>query len=216
MDAYVNNKSMALSIAEGATAGAVAGAVIDLTVATGGGAAVVFGAAVAGGAVGDLVGQTSDHVLNNNQSFREALGDVDGSQVGEKALTGAISGVVGGALGAGAGKLMQGVENSANSLIATVGESIESTAQNVMRQGVTKTTTNGVASYSQSPGLTGKVQGIMDNIVTGMGQSGRAAANGLATTNAVATGATETVTKTGPVQSTSEYVKETILDWFDW
>jgi RHS repeat-associated protein len=220
VDAYVNNKSMALSIAEGATAGAVAGAVIDLTVATGGGAAVVFGAAVAGGAlggaVGDLVGQTSDHVLNNNQSFREALGNVDGSQVGEKALTGAISGVVGGALGAGAGKLMQGVENSANSLIATVGESIESTAQNVMRQGVTKTTTNGVASYSQSPGLTGKVQGIMDNIVTGMGQSGRAAANGLATTNAVATGATETVTKTGPVQSTSEYVKETILDWFDW
>jgi hypothetical protein len=96
----------------------------------------------------------------------------------------------------------------------TVGESIESTAQNVMKQGVTKMTTNGVASYSQAPGLTGKVQGIMDNIV--IGQSGREAANGLATTNAVATGATETATKTGPVQSTSEYVKETVLDWFDW
>tara|TARA_R110002124_G_scaffold170608_8_gene338299 strand:- start:1350 stop:2435 length:1086 start_codon:yes stop_codon:yes gene_type:complete len=220
VDAYVNNKNMALSIAEGATAGAVAGAVIDLTVATGGGAAVVFGEAVAGGAlggaVGDLVGQTNDNVLNNNQSIGEALRNVDGSQVGEKAINGAISGVIGGALGAGTSKLMQGVTNSANALIATVGESIESTAQNVMKQGVSKMTTNGVTSYSQAPGLTGKVQGIMDNIVTGMGQSGRAAANGIATTNAVATGATEIATKTETVQSTSDYVKEAVSGWFDW
>jgi RHS repeat-associated protein len=220
VDSYVNNKNMALSIAEGATAGAVAGAVVDLTVASGGGAAVVFGAAVAGGALGgalgDVVGQTNDNVLNNNQSIGEAFGNVDGSQVGKKASTGAIAGVAGGTLGAGAGKLMQGAANSAKALLATVGESIESNAQNVMKQGVAKTTTNGLTSYSQAQGLAGKVQGIMDNIVTGMGQSGRAAANGIATTNAVATGATETVNKTVPVQSTSDYVKEIVSDWFGW
>jgi RHS repeat-associated protein len=219
VDAYVNEKDFASSIAEGATAGAVAGAVVDLTIATGGGAAVVFGAAVAGGAlggaVGDIVGQTTDNVLSNNQSIGEALGNVDASQVGDKALKGAVSGVVGGALGVGTGKLLQGAANASKAGIASVGESIESTAKGVMQQGVTKMTTNGVTTYSQAPGLAGKVQGVMDNMVNGMGQSAKAAANGMIVADAVATGATESVTKAAPTQSTADYIKKTVSDWFD-
>ncbi|WP_192350259.1 hypothetical protein [Algoriphagus sp. Y33] len=59
------------------------------------------------------------------------------------------------------------------------------------------------------------IKGVMDNMVNGMGRSGRAAANGIATTNAVAIGATETASKTSPVQSMADYIKETVKNWFE-
>jgi hypothetical protein len=55
----------------------------------------------------------------------------------------------------------------------------------------------------------------MDNMVNGMGQSAKAAANGMIVADAVATGATESVTKAAPTQSTADYIKKTVSDWFD-
>ncbi|WP_158860703.1 hypothetical protein [Lunatibacter salilacus] len=95
-----------------------------------------------------------------------------------------------------------------------MGKKIESVANEVMQQGVTKTSTNGVTVFSQAPNLSSKVQGVVDNMVNGMGQSGKTAANGLAVTNAVATGSTEVATKTHPVQNMVDYLKKRAFNWF--
>ena len=60
-------------------------------------------------------------------------------------------------------------------------------------------------------GLVNRVQGVMNTMTMGMGESGRRAANALAAIEAVTTAATETATKTQPVKSAMKYIVNTVL-----
>jgi len=214
IDAAVNGKDLTSSIVEGVTAGAIAGAVVDLTVATGGTGLVIVGAAVAGGAIGgatgSIAGQTTDNLINKDQSIAEAVTNIDGSEVLSKTITGAAAGVVGGSLGAGAGKLAQVSASSAKNAFGKAGKSIVSHAQHLTKKGVIETTVNGSKSFSQIPGNAKVVQGVMDNMVKGLGKSGRAAANMNAVTEVVATGMTEATVKTPIVTKPANQVDQFI------
>ncbi len=184
IDAHVNGKDVWAGAAEGAVAGAIAGAIVDLTVATGGGAAVVIGAAAAGGALGgaagDVVGQVVTSV-NKGDKLSTAASNVNFDNTAKKALSGAATGLIGGAAGAGVGKALGAVTNSTKAVQAVMGKNIVQTAKTLTQMGASTQTT-------------GKA---VDKIVQGMGIVGKNTANAVAKTEAAATMITEGAIKTG-------------------
>jgi len=179
IDAYRNDRDVLAGATEGAVSGAIAGAIVDLTVATGGGAAVVIGAAALGGAIGNAAGDLTGQVVtsvNRGDNLSTAVSNVNFANTGSKALTGAVTGVVGGAVGAGVGKVLAGAANSTKAVQATMTKNINETAKTLNGMGASASTT----------------QKAMGKIADGMGQAGRNTANSIATTTMVTEGAIKT------------------------
>ena len=131
--AYQNDEDVWAGAIEGGTSGVIAGAIVDITVASGGTALpVIIGAAAVGGAVGaaagDVTGQITKNV-NNGQDFVTATNNVTYENTAKKALTGAISGAAGGAIGAGVGQVAKAAVRSTTAVQQTMSANLTRTAQ---------------------------------------------------------------------------------------
>ena len=91
IDSAISHENIIKGMVSGTIAGALAGAFIDLTVAIGGSAPVIFGSTVIGGAIGGSVGEAVGAKVVN-----ESITTADIIEAGhEGAVSGAVSGAVG-------------------------------------------------------------------------------------------------------------------------
>ena len=154
INAYINDQDPLAGLVEGATAGFITGAVVDLAVATGGSGLVIVGAAVVGGAGGNTVGDVAGQVISNKrsgQTISEAIKNVDINQTRDKAIVGAATGFIGGSAAAGMSSLGNSVLNATRGLQMSMGETVEAVAQTTGSFG-----NQGVQQITHTIGVIGK------------------------------------------------------------
>jgi RHS repeat-associated protein len=177
-NAYIKGDDVFAGAVEGATAGIVAGAIVDFTVATGGTGLVLVGvgaaAGAAGAAAGDVTGQVTEN-LRGGDNLKSAVSNVNFDKTGEKALVGAIAGGLGGTAGAVVGKGLQAAANSTKAVQSSMSKNITETAKNLTQSGASQKT----------------VENAVNKITAGMGEAGRNTANNSAKIAATATTGTE-------------------------
>ncbi|OPX99524.1 MAG: tRNA(Glu)-specific nuclease WapA precursor [Syntrophorhabdus sp. PtaB.Bin027] len=132
INAAINDENILAGALEGGTAGLISGLVVDITVASGGSALAVLGAAAAGGALGsglgDVAGQITTDLFKGND-LTSAFNNIDLSQTANKAAVGGITGLVGGTVAIGTRSLGNTIQNSVGKLQNSMGETVEAVAQ---------------------------------------------------------------------------------------
>lgn len=116
VNAYMNDNDVLSGALGGATTGFVAGAVVDITAATGGTGTALLLSNVGGGGLGGLLGNGVEQFGNNianGQSVSDAVQNIDGGEL----LTNAGTGLASGVLGGGASSLIKNGANNTSSFI---------------------------------------------------------------------------------------------------
>jgi RHS repeat-associated protein len=190
-DAFLNKKDVFSGAVEGATAGIITGAIVDITVATGGSGLIVIGAAAAGGAIGsatgDIAGQFTQN-LRDGDDVKSAASNINYENTGEKAVKGAMTGAAGGAVGAVVGKGLQSVANSSKAIQSTLSKNISETAKTLTQSGASQKT----------------VETAVNKITSAMGAVGRNTANNSAKISGVATSGTEVFSQISQIVNKKE------------
>lgn len=184
--AAVKGENILAGIGEGATAGVIAGAIVDIAVASGGAGLVLIGAAATGGGLGaiarDMVGQGIVGFTEKGQSISEAVSFVnkDFSKTMDKALKGMAAGAVGGVAGFAVGKAMESAKASTKVILESMSKNIDETATTLRTMGANTSTT----------------QQAVNKITEGMGAAGRNTANNVVKTESAVSGTVEVVNQT--------------------
>ncbi len=179
----LRGEDVLVGIAEGAISGAIAGAAVDITIATGGTGGVIIAATAIGGAgsaVGDVAGQVLQSTAVEGKSLSTAVQNIDYNQTVEKGITGTITRAIGGAVGVG--KATGAMVNSTKGVQTTMSKSITETTKTLNNMGASQET----------------ISKAVNKIVEGMGNAGRTTNNAVQTITKVSTVVTEVSTKTVP------------------
>lgn len=197
-DSYQKGGDVWAGAAEGAVSGAIAGAAVDLvvtaTVVTGGGALVVIGAGAAagavGGAAGAVVGDATGQVvesLHKGKSLSDAVSNVSGDNMLEKAKSGALNGAIGGAIGGGLAKGLDAVTKSATAIEGVMSKNIEEVASTIR--------TIGEQTGAPQAVVNKNVATAVNSITEGMANAGKSAVDMTNKVSAAAGTVTESVLK---------------------
>jgi len=185
--AYKNGTDILAGAAEGIVAGVITGAVIDIvvgaTIASGGGALVVIGAAVAAGAVGGALGAIAGDVTgqvvtstNKGKSISEAASNISTENFASKAKSGAIDGAVSGLTGGTVRAIGKAIDASTKAVQATMSKNITTTAKILTEQGASQ----------------GTVNAAVNNVTKGMSAAGSNTAKSIVKVETVTATVTET------------------------
>ena len=153
ISAYRKGESINKGIVSGVVSGTITGAAVDLTIASGGTLAAIFGASVVGGATGGVVGEIAGNaVIGENTTILDVV---------EAGHDGAFAGAVSGTISAGSQVLSTAAKGTVNGLFNGV-DDIKSALPNASDEVVSEISERVLQSEQQALKSINKTQFIFE------------------------------------------------------